>query len=444
MMEDIILLPLEERKEKMTEFQSEMKHVTSLIDHYHKEVKYILDNNISSSAISHLTFSLTSHLVKTINNAEVYKEMVTLYLLDDCYDTNHEMLMQFKDASEECLRVMNNIKELNVFSFDDDKQNDVTQNSFFIEGFCNDKFSLCELRKEIDLSQLNGMQLLNVLYTAISEIANLLIDIKNNSIYYSIEEYGQIFKQNYQLYVNHYWPSLYNSFRSLHNYPFKEATVDSLIDIYQDEIRQFTVTEVGQLWRNCGIDEGEFALQLKNMNLSDNQWHFVFLNLVRFNEYKRWIEELRNPPESGEDKQKREQLLKTNKVFNLELSNPKHKVDILLLYNFIRDRFIAEKMYIYEWYALFYILRRVGVLTNCTTEDFVEQMNDEAWFANVKKKCSANEINTYNTFLTERSPESWDVKYKPEGNRASKNSINNLIRKYSDLEDTIDEIYIKE
>ena len=131
-------------------------------------------------------------------------------------------------------------------------------------------------------------------------------------------------------------------------------------------------------------------------------------------------------------------------MFNLEPSKSKYKVDILLLYYFIRDRFITEKMFVYEWYALYYILRKFGVLTNCTTEDFVEQMNDEEWFANVNKKCSANEINTYNTFLTERSPESWDVKCKPEGNRASKNSIDNLIRKYSDLENTIDEIYIKE
>jgi hypothetical protein len=442
-MEHLILLSLEERKKIMTEFQSEMKHVISLVEHYHKEVKYILDNKISSSAISHLTFSLTSHLVKTVQNAEVYKKMVTLYLLDDCYDENHELLMRFKDVSEECLRVMVNIRELNVFSFDDDEKNDVTQNRFFIEGFCNDSSLLYELRKEIDLSQLNGMQLLNVLYTAISAIANLLIDIKNNSIYFSIGEFEQIFQANYRLFENCYWPNLYNSFLSLHNYPFKDITVKSLKEILDEEIRQFTATQVGQLWRNYGNNDGEFAQKLKNMNLSDDQWHFVFSNLMRFNEYKKWIYKLENPPESDEDKQKRERLLKSNKVFNLKPSKSKYRVDILLLYFFIKDRFIPERMFVYEWYALYYILKRVGVITTCTIEEFEKQMNDEEWFPNVEKKCSANEINNYG-FLTEKSPDIWDVKFKPTGNRASKKSIENLSRKYLELEDTLDEIYIKE
>lgn len=427
----------------MTEFQSEMKHVISLVDHYHKEVKYILDNNLSSSAISHLTFSLASHLVRTVQNAKVYKKMVTLYLLDDCYDTNHEIFIKFKSVSEECLRVMVNIRELNVFSFDDDEKNDVTQNRFFIEGFSNDSFSLYELRKEIDLSQLNGMQLLNVLYTAISAIANLLIDIKNNSIYFSIGEFGLIFQANYRLFEKCYWPNLYNSFISLHNYPYKDITVKSLKEILQEEIRQFTATPVGQLWRNYGNNDGEFALKLKNMNLSDVQWHFVFSNLVRFNEYKKWIYELENPPESDEDKQKRERLLKSNKVFNLRPAKSKCVVDILLLYQYIRDRFITEKMFVYEWYSLYYILKRNGIISNCTIEDFEKQMTDEEWFSDVEKKCSANEINNYG-FLTEKSPDIWDVKFKPTGNRASKKSIENLSRKYSELEDTIDEIYIRE
>ena len=75
---------------------------------------------------------------------------------------------------------------------------------------------------------------------------------------------------------------------------------------------------------------------------------------------------------------------------------------------------------------------------------FEKQMNDEEWFAGVDKKCSANEINTYG-FLTKRSPDNWEIKYKPQGtNKATKKAIRNIYDKYSELVDTIDEIYIKE
>ena len=182
---------------------------------------------------------------------------------------------------------------------------------------------------------------------------------------------------------------------------------------------------------------------MKEQKLDDKQWKYFFQTIFELDEFDRWMEELRNPPESDENKQKRERLLKSNKIFCLKPAKLKKDVDILLLYQFIDTRFRAEKMFVYEWYALFYILKRIGVIITCTIEDFTKQMNDEEWFAHVEKKCKANEINNY-TFLDNKSPETWSIKFSPKGNRATKKSIDKLLSKYSELEDCIDEIFIKD
>ena len=183
---------------------------------------------------------------------------------------------------------------------------------------------------------------------------------------------------------------------------------------------------------------------MKEQKLNEEQWKYFFSWVFKLDEYDRWIEELRNPPESEENKQKRERLLKTNKVFNLHPAKSKKEVDILLLYQFIESRFISDKMFIYEWYALHFFLRRNDLLLSCTIEDFEKQMNDDEWFGHVEKKCKANEINTY-SFLNDKAPDVWDIRYKPEGtNKATNRAIGNLYKTYSNLEDTIDEIYAEE
>ena len=101
-------------------------------------------------------------------------------------------------------------------------------------------------------------------------------------------------------------------------------------------------------------------------------------------------------------------------------------------------------MFVYEWYALHYFLRREDLLLSSTIEDFEKQMNDDEWFGYVEKKCKANEINTY-SFLNNKAPDVWDIKDKPKGtNKATKKAINNIFKKYSELEVTMDEIYTKE
>lgn len=405
-MGDQILSSLEDRKKIMTEFQSEMKHVTSFVNHFHKEVKYILDNKLSSSAISHLAFSLTTHLVKTIQKAEDYKKMVTWYLLDDCYDANYDMLMDFKDAAEECLRVMANIRDHNVFSFDDDDQNDVTKNHFFIKGFCKDLFSLYELRKEMDLSQVNGMQLLNALHTEISAIATLLIDIKNNSTFYFIEEFRLIFQANFRLYENCYWPSLYDSFRSLHNYPYRDVSVESLKDILQEEINHFAVSPEGQLWRDYGNDEGVFAQKLKNKNLDENQWHYVFSNLVRFNEYKKWINELEHPYKAD----KVYPISKWDKIFKdvIDVGKVKKEIDMLLSSDFSKTNcFVLHK-----------ILCEIQWLQDEIATHFISWIDDiYGWDA------SAKDFKSIHPNLKNQHSLDWDLRTMTSG-KISKDYIN--------------------
>lgn len=423
----------------MREFVQEMEHVITLLNHYPIEVKYILDNKISSSSVSHLTFSLASHLVKTLQKAKEYKFLVTYYLLDDNYEKNSELLEKYKNATKEVIRVLQNLAELDIFTFGDNDDNDVTQNLIFKSGFKKYPFGLINLKQEIELSQMNGIELLQVFHAAISAISKLLIEIKDNSTYFTLEEFEKIFDINYALFEKNNWVSLYSGFRSKHNFPYVEViTVDALKNVLHDEIWQFEVTKEGRIWRNYGNNKGEMARQLKNLNMDNSQWEFFFNNLFRFEEYKKWIDELRNPPESDEDKELRDKLLRSNTILDIQKMQDKG-IDILKLYKYIKIHFINDDMKAYLWYALRRFLEKLDILLDCTNVDFEKQMNKSEWFNNVPKPCSDNEMNNFN-FLNGKHSSLWLSADIPGGSRASKSGLRNVFNAYSDLELNVKEL----
>lgn len=440
---DVLEFNLEGRKEFKKNHEEEMKYICSSLEHYYEDLIHAIEIDMSHSVASNLTYNMVLTLAKGLTSLTIYEYVQGAYMLDDDYNEVYDIWESIYDSNGKVIPLLTKLEEENYFEEDIE-----------LETFINDIIpphcekakgteKLLDFHRRVALK--NGQSLSNSLICYLRHMEQWLSNIKIG-IYKGIgEDYDRIYAANYSLYKREYWPNDGRNFRShieRHKPRFELLTPDYLAKLLWKEQIDFEHTEAGSLWRDYLEEKRELYFEAKRIKFNEEQWRYFFKQVCRFEEYENWIKELRNPPESAENKQKRERLLKTNRVFTLKPAKSKYDVDILLLYVFIRDRFITEKMFVYEWYALYYILRKVGVLTNCTTEDFVKQMNDEEWFANVDKKCSANEINTYG-FLTDKSPDIWDVKFKPTGNRASKNSIDNIYRKYSDLDDTIDEIYVK-
>ena len=446
-----LLYDLEERRRIIADFDKNVDYMFVRLKQFEEDVKFVLNNKLSVDIIRRITLNLTHIMQYMCESICTYFYVIELYLMNECYEKNYDLWSQFVDYRKKINSLAENLKENNIYEISLPSQIDV----LIKMGFDDDSYNSGEkvtpsgmlMFRFDEINKMNGFELFIVLDQLMDIFETNLDELKIASHKYNNESMTFFYNLNYLLYAKKYWPIQANNFRAHITRQRLRGNV-SIADL--EKLRDETAhefeynTEPGKIWRDYSEDIVQLGVQMKEQKLDEKQWKYFFKTIFELEEFDRWIEELRNPPESDEDKQKREQLLKTNKVFNLEPSNSKHKVDILRLYFFIRDRFITKKMFVYEWYALYYILRREGVISTCTVKEFASQMNDEEWFAGAKTKCIANEINTYNTFLTERSPESWDVKYKPEGNRASNNAINNLIRKYSDLEDTIDEIYIKE
>lgn len=453
-----LLFDLKERSRIIAEFDNDVAYMFSRLQKYEEDVKFVLDHNLDINIISRITLNLTLIMQQLCESVSRYDYVMEYYLMDDCYEKNRDLWSNFIDARQKMKKLFTNLHENNIFEVDTPDEVEVLQRSYYDdETYDRDEkvteTGMLQINQE-EVDKMNGEELMICIDCLFQIFEDQLWELKNSAIERWIPGMKRIYHFNYLIYAKYYWPKQVDNFRSHVARQRLRGKVDiiGLEKLRQELTHDFEYNSTGgKIWRDYSEDVTQMAVHMKetflkgkNNNEDEEQWWYFFKTVFELEEYDRWIEELRNPPESDEDKQKRERLLKTNKVFNLEPSKSKYKVDVLLLYYFIKDRFITEKMFVYEWYALYYILKRVGVIATCTIEDFEKQMNDEEWFAGVDKKCSANEINTYG-FLTKRSPDNWDIKYKPQGtNKATKKAIRNIYDKYSELVDTIDEIYIKE
>ena len=446
-----LLFDIEERSRIIADFDMNMSYLFSRLKKYEEDVKFVLEHNLDVKIISRSTLNLTlimQHLCESVSD---YDYVIELYLMDDCYEKNRDLWSAFIDARQEMTKLFSKMQDNNIFEVEMPNEGDVLNRMYYDDDvYNNDEMlsitGIMQLNRE-QVDVMNGAELLICLECLFQIFEDNLWELKNSAINRRKEGMESCYERNYLLYAINYWPTQLNNFRSHITRQRLRGRVDinGLERLRHEAAHEFEYnTTAGKIWRDYSEDVTQMAIQMKEQKLDVEQWKYFFQRIFELDEFDRWIEELRNPLESEEDKQKRERLLKSNKVFTLQPAKSKYNVDILLLYVFIRDRFITEKMFVYEWFALYYILKRNGILLNCTTEDFVKQMNDKEWFAHVEKKCSANEINTYG-FLSDKFPDVWSIKFKPQGtNKASKKAISNIYRKYSDLEDTIDEIYAKE
>lgn len=445
-----LFFDIEERSRIIADFDRNISYLFSRLKYYEEDVKFVLEHNLDVNIISRSTLNLTLVMQQMCESLSDYNYVIELYLMDDCYEKNRDLWSNFIDARKQMASLSAKLIENNIFEVETPSDVDVLKRMYYDDSVYDngEKLSttgIMQLNRE-QVDAMNGAELLICLDCLFQIFEDNLWELKNSAINRREEGMKSCYERNYLLYAIKYWPTQVNNFRSHITRQRLRGRVDiiELEHLRQEAAHEFEYnTPSGRIWREYSEDVTQMAIQMKEQKLDVKQWKYFFQRIFELEEYDRWIEELRNPPESEEDKQKRERLLKSNMIFNLKPAKLKKEVDILFLYQFINTRFISEKMHVYDWYALYYILDKNGLLLPCTVEDFERQMKHKEWFAHVDKKCSANEINTYG-YLNMKSPDVWSVNFRPAGNRSSKKSVENLYRKVSDLENTIDEIYIKE
>lgn len=440
---DKLHIDLEHRVHLMEIHRANLLYVCRLLRSFAKDVPFILQFSMPISMISNQAFNIINNLIVCLIGITEYDYLNATYLLKDDYNNNYRLWKYFNNYAKDVEKVISKIEKENIFNSDEAIADDL------LAVISENGKSLVRPLLVLDhkLSKINGDGLLHALIVYMRDILRRLEIIKTGIYNLTDADFEKIYQANLKLYLDVYWPKEKDNFRNtieLNYLKGKKNKKDILEWLLLEEKSDFSKNETGLIWRESITNKKTLYFKMKyEVGLSEAQWKYFFKNICRFAAYEQWIEELSNPPESDEDKQKRERLLKSNKIFNLKPTKLKKEVDIFLLYTFIKTRFICEKMHVYDWFALYYILYRNGLLLPCTVEDFVRQMNHNEWFAHVETKCSANEINTYR-FLKDKSPDNWSNRFKPTGSRATKKSVENLYRKYSDLEDTIDEIYVIE
>ena len=451
-----LVYDLKERSRIIDDFDKNVAYMFSRLEKYKEDVKFVLDHNLDIKIIRRMTLNLTLIVQHVLESLSRYDYVIEFYLMDDCYEKNRDLWSAFIDARREMKKLFDDLQENDIFGVGKQDDGDVIRRFHYDDEVYNNDEKVTETGmfqlNEEEVNKMNGAELMVCLDCLFEIFEDQLWELKNSAIDRWEPGMKRIYEFNYLVYAKYYWSNRCENFRAhitrqrLHG----EVNINELNRLKQEAIYQFEYnTTSGKIWRDYSEDVTQMAIQMKEQfkkekkNEDEEMWKSFFQNLFELEEYDRWIEELRNPPETEEQIEKRERLFKTNRVFNLTPANSK-KVDILFLYQFIDSRFISATMHVYEWFALYYLLRRIGLLSTCTVEDFERQMNDMEWFGHVKKKCSANEINTYR-FLLDKAPDAWGINFKPGGtNKASKKAIDNIYLKYSEIEDTIEEIYVKE
>lgn len=440
---------LEERSSTISAYEKSMDSLLILMDNYVQEVECTIVQKQSVSIISRATQNLIYHITYTHNLMRKYSTAIAVYLLDERYDKNDRYCKDFEEKSDIILDLIDYLKNNIVFDLSENIQIDkdvIFQDKLIIEGLGG---SIPErIETENELAHASILKLLTCLKYSLNVACDFLSEIKIWSItHYTDKDLEYNYALNYYLYAKEYWPKQVDNFRRhITNQLLRgNVTIEGLEKNRTEIIHEFEYhTDTGKIWYNYSEDYPQLVNELRKLNMKEDQWKHYFKTLLEIEELDHWIEELRNPPESEEDRQKRARLLRSNKIFNLKPANQMRGIDILLLYQFINTRFISEIKTNYEWYALYYILKKNGILKVRLAEDFAKQMTNEEWFPNVDMKCIVKAIKDY-VFLEEAKPGNWVVNIrKKSGAKTSKKSLDTILQRYDYLNDCLDEIFAED
>jgi len=119
-----------------------------------------------------------------------------------------------------------------------------------------------------------------------------------------------------------------------------------------------------------------------------------------------------------------------NKV--LKKNHNGKRIDFQALHKMLRESFVDEIKYNYEWLAPWRILDDLSLLEDTTLTAFAEQMNK--WYPDAKKPCNADSMGDYfNPYLGSTAFVLWDEnEFKKR--KTSKQSINGYRLLYNDCE----------
>jgi hypothetical protein len=108
------------------------------------------------------------------------------------------------------------------------------------------------------------------------------------------------------------------------------------------------------------------------------------------------------------------------------------RIDFQALHKILRESFVDEIKFGYEWLAPWRMLYDLSLLEDITLTAFAEQMNK--WYPDAKKSCSADSLGDYsNPYLGSTSFVLWDEnEFKKR--KTSKQSINGYRLLYNDCE----------
>ena len=108
------------------------------------------------------------------------------------------------------------------------------------------------------------------------------------------------------------------------------------------------------------------------------------------------------------------------------------RIDFQALHKILRESFVDEIKFGYEWLAPWRMLYDLSLLEDTTLTAFAEQMNK--WYPDAKKPCSADSMGDYsNPYLGSTSFVLWDEnEFKKR--KTSKQSINGYRLLYNDCE----------
>lgn len=293
------LSSLEERARIIRDYDASIEYLLKLMDDYIQEVSYTLEHKLSVSIISRITYNLISHIAHSHDLMIPYSINLAVYLMDSRYDENYQFWKDFDEKGNKLVSLIEKLIENNIFDLADIDKKDVLQNLHVIQGFYGEIPS--KVKQEIELSYSNGVKLLYCLEYMIEMMDNELATMKMSHIMHDGPIMLDYYKINYLLYAKTYWPKQERSFR-LHitNQRLRnKVTINGLEDLRRETIQDFeNHTGVGRIWRNYSEDVVSMAEQLKDEIKSEAEWKYFFQTIFELDEYDRWIDELRNPPEA--------------------------------------------------------------------------------------------------------------------------------------------------
>lgn len=141
--------------------------------------------------------------------------------------------------------------------------------------------------------------------------------------------------------------------------------------------------------------------------------------------------------EPNENEKKRAELKRTNEIFKSAVTDT--RVDLLAIYNFIKEHFVSAITQQCEWVAVFcYFNNNKKLLSNTEESKFIEQMMNPEWFGELKndkkKACTHNGMKEYSFIYYEKNADNWDIEDKPDGSRASSRGLRLIYNRYSELD----------